>query len=87
MTARHLPERHDFRPEAPLRRSALLRRVSRCLGRARTATMYLFRPTHLDRQLTNWIFLESEEAGTGTGAEADGGTDAAVSTGRPRAGE
>ena len=41
---------HDFRPQVPLRRSALLRRVSRCLGLAWAATMYLFHPSHLHRQ-------------------------------------
>ena len=36
--------------------------------------------------MTKWIFLKSDEAGINTGAEPNGGTDAAASTGRPRTG-
>ena len=36
--------------------------------------------------MTKWIFLKSDEAGMNTGAEPNGGTDAAASTGRPRTG-
>jgi hypothetical protein len=46
VTARHPSERHDSRPETPLQRSALLRRVSRCVERALAARMYLFPPAH-----------------------------------------
>ena len=42
MTAQLSSERHHFRPETPLRRSALLRRVSRCAERAPAARVYPF---------------------------------------------
>jgi hypothetical protein len=54
VTAQHSSERHHFRPETPLRRSALLetplrrsallRRVSRCAERAPVARVYPFPP-------------------------------------------
>jgi hypothetical protein len=49
VTARHPPELHDFRPETPLRRSALLRRASRCVERAQAARVYPFPPAHRGR--------------------------------------
>ena len=67
MTARH-PRRHDFRPQTPLRRSALLRPVSSCVERAQAARVYPFPPPiggNHDR--VNLLWLRGR---TGTGAEA-----------------
>ena len=101
MTARHSPERHHFRPETPLRRSALLRPCRACGASAGGEDVSVPPPIWGDHDrvgaavssggaragegapgsratgATAAVSFGSEEAGTGTGAEAGGGTDAA----------